>query len=269
MQNLISKLHDLNVELIPAYYNILEQPTKTTNENDKVSFSKILTLDLRYFDLVAINILMSEHRGIIYTPDFWIADIACNMLRMGNDKHNMFGNNQVDRICADMVHGRTPDNMLIYQLLNQILRHNSQQADIWLVYMLPLFAITKLNVSKTHPYRSRMLVSYMYRCMLADSSKAHDHDIVTDRLRFLDMLKAYITMCTNDERYQGDAYIAYMLDSLRILIVVYLAVLIKRSCTWKEFQQLGSIVATQKLVFHESIVKEHKELHKLTGVVNQ
>lgn len=270
MEKLITELHKHNVEMTPKYHEILLQPDAVTpRKNDVVVSKEIPMLGLEYFDLVAINIILSEHKGLIYTPGFDIVDIASSMFHIGNRRWNMLTEHQAIRFCESIAKGGTPSNMLVYQLLNQIKLVERFKGDVWLAYMMPLLGLVKVEPSETHPYRSRMLVSYMYRYMLTDNSKAHDHDIVVDRLGFLSMLKAYITTCTSDSRYQNDAYIVYMLDSLRMLVVVYLAALLRRSCTWNEFKPMASAVFTQKLQFHEGIVRMHKELHNLTGVVNQ
>jgi len=272
MDGLIVRLKELDAELTPCYY-ALEYETDVVDMKDKVPFviaREFPKADVRYFDLVAIHILLANHNKILYDIPPEIVELTCTLFTMANRRCKVFAREeQAVRFYEDLAFGRVPADMLVYQFLNHIVKVKDPLADVWFSYILLIWAISPMTASETRPYRSRALVSFINRTYVTSNRNEHGHDLLCDNLRILDSLRGYITLCTNDTRYHGKDYIAYMVDSIRQLVVIYLAALLRRSCTWLEFCKLGGAVLVQKSRFHSSILKMHHDLHKETGAVNQ
>ena len=272
MDGLIVRLKELNAELVPCYY-ALEYEADIVDEKEKIPH--IITrefpkADIRYFDLVAINILLANHNGLIYTPPPEIVELTCTLFTMANRRCKIFKReDQVIRFYQDIAFGRTPNDMLVYQFLNHIERSSVALADVWFMYILLIWAISYSTPSDTKPYRSRALVSLINRTYLISNRNEHKHDLLCDNLKVLDNLRGYIKLCTTCTQLEGHKYTEHMVDSMRQFVVIYLAALLYRSCTWPEFRKLANSVLVQKSKFHESIIKMHHDLHKQTGAINQ
>lgn len=270
MDEIITRLMVLNNELIPPYYLLADKEDVVTVKPHPYAISKeIPKFDIKYFDLVALNILLANHNKVIYHPPAEVAELVCNMFYIANLRHQIYTPTQAEKVYECLAFNTVPPNMLVYQFMDQVLQQTSQQADVWFVYILLLWGFTITQPSKTHPYRSRFLVGYINKCYLTANRKEHEHDIVCDNLKVLDNLKSLILLCTRDKRYQDTEFINYAVDSIRAFVVVYLAALIRRSCTWPEFCKLGDNIICQKNRFHNAIVQQHYEEHKKTGAVNQ
>ena len=271
MEDLIERLKEINASLIPPFYAIAEEP----DNNVKLSTASFiiskepLKFDIKYFDLVAINILLANHNDVVYEPPCEIAELTCNLFYLANLRHNIYNPIQTEVVYEALAFNDMPPNMLVYQFLNKVLQNPNKLGDIWFAYILLLWGFTLCEKTKNHPYRSRALVGFINRCYLTQNRKEHEHDLLCDNLKILESLKSYILLCTRDKRYQQTEYVAYMVDSLKLFVVVYLAAIIRRSCTWPEFSKLGDAVLCQKYRFHENIVKIHYEEHKKTGAINQ
>lgn len=270
MNKMILKLKEINNDLVSPYHVLRYE------QDDDPPVRKPLKIDTafpalgsQYFDLVAVNILLANNKDIVYRPPVEIVELACSLFRVGNRRCNIFRDDQVSRVYNALAYNKVPDVMLVHQFLIQVTNYEYETADLWFSYMLLLFGLADVYKSKNHPYRSRRFVSYANKCYLTRDRKEHEHDLTCDNLRVLSGLKQLISECAKDKRYQNEEYILYMLDSIRIYVVIYLAALIRRSCTWKEFTPLGDLVLCQKVALHEGIVRTHHELHKRTGAVNE
>lgn len=271
METLIKRVQEINRELIPPYYLVLEEEDVVKERKTPVtSVSREMPkYDLKYFDLVAINILLANHNDVIYQIPAEVAELACNMFYMANTRCGIYKPIQAEAVYEALAFGRMPRSMLVYQFLNKTLLDKSQMADVWFAYILQLWGLSVISPSNNHPYRSRALVGYINRCLLTENRNEHEHDLRCDTLGIMGFLRGYISLCTKDKRYQNQDYARYMVDSIRMLVVIYLALLIRRGCIWPEMSRLASIVLHQKSLLHEDIVRTHYKMHKQTGAVNQ
>lgn len=271
MDAIIKKVQELNAELIPPYYVLAEtsEVVKEKSISPLIITKETPTFDIKYFDLVAVNILLANNNKVIYEPPAEIAELVCNLFYISNLRCKFYTPEQSERVYEALAFNTLPSNMLVYQFLNKVIQDPYKLGSIWFQYMILLWGFISPRNSDTRPYRSRSLVGYANRCFLTSNRDEHEHDLLCDGLNMLEALKSYILLCTRDKRYQNSNYINYMVDSLQMFIVIYLAALIRRSCTWPELSKLGSAVLNQKLRFHENIVKIHYEIHKQTGAVNQ
>lgn len=271
MEELIPRLKELNAEFIPKYSTVECTSEEFIESNTGNSISReIPEADLRYFDLAALNILLAANNTVVYEPPVAILDMISNLTYMANLRCRFFTVlPQINRFCESMSYGHIPDPGLVYQFLNKILRYNKSLADIWFAYILLIWGLPSDRVYDTKPFRSRSIMSFINKSYLTENRSEHEHDLRCDNLRILPNLKGYIELCCNMNKYQGQDFIGYLVESMNLFVVSYLAAIIRRACVWPEFKRLGNIVMYQKSVFHGNVIKLHHEIHKKTGAVNQ
>ena len=245
---------DVSAEIIARFHALLgnEEP---------------LTLSLLepFFSYLATQVCYNRDVQHRYTFPVDERRIAGELFKYGCVKLKLLDQHQANKVVDALITNHLPDHAWLYQLFTYILRLEKYECGGYLRMMMPLFALTDTKWYPLHPYRSDMLVNVIQAfsiCTIRYTSRSIQ---CYDTLDLLAKLKRIINGVVSDQRYQGDAYLGYTLDSLRYVAIAYLGIYVLRTTQNRDIQEQANRMLNRLIVQQQSVINTHITHHTNQG----
>lgn len=183
---------------------------------------------------------------------------GCTHLKILNDR-------QASDMADDLITNHIPYYSYVYQLFTYILRLEKYTCGGYLRMMMPLLASMDTKWYPLHPYRSNMLVDVIQSFQICTEKHTCKSIMCYDPLDLLAKLKRIIHGTVGDQRYQGDAYLGYTLDSLRYVAIAYLGTYALRVIQDPIVQEQARLMLTRLVTLHQTVINTHIIKHTNQG----
>ena len=259
-QDCITKLKELNEEYIARYLGTSHIPNPLQQSSSPIPHLDTATtpkLDLEYYDLMIVNLLMRRHYTVECKLTANMAELVATMAQEGLVQSGVMDNHNAERFCYALTHNKIPERSLMWQYMAYLERYDHNVLPFWFYYTLLLWMFVESKHFNHTPTRSRYFVGAIHNYGLTqftDYQADHTHDVFDVREKLLRL----IYLILKDKKYEEDTetMMLHIVDSLRIFSTITFAALLSRSCTWAIFKPIGGEVLHQRLVEHQSVVNE-------------
>lgn len=218
-----------------------------------------------YFNHLAIQVCY--HRDNRDRRTFSVDDrrIAGELFRYGCVKLKILEEHQVRDMVDRLITNHIPHYPHLYQFFTYILRLEKHECGGYLRMMMPMLALTDTKWYPLHPYRSDMLVNVIQAFNVCTIHYTRKSIQCYDPLDLLAKLKRIINGVVSDQRYQGDDYLGYTLDSLRYIAIAYLGTYVLRTIQNHDIQKQANKMLTRMITQHHSVINTHITYHTNQG----
>lgn len=224
-----------------------------------------LTLLEPFFTHLAIQVCY--HRDVKNQHASSVDDrrIAGELFRYGCTKLKILDDHQTSGVVNSLITNHIPHHPYLYQFFTYILRLEKHVCGGYLRMMMPLIALTDTKWYPLHPYRSDMLVNVIQAFNICTIHYTRKSIQCYDPLDLLAKLKRITNGVVTDQRYQGDEYLGYTLDSLRYVAIAYLGTYVLRTVQNRDVHEQAHKMLTRLLIQHQSVINTHIIHHTNQG----